>query len=91
MEVRSSRRLRTLVTQMARQGLSANEVAGALISMMARSKTLQSKAGYIDARPLTTNSTKFSCDARPDHTCGSNATGQTLHRRWPGGERRVRL
>ena len=38
--------------------------------MMARSKTLQSKAGYIDARPLTTNSTKFSCDARPDHTLG---------------------
>src|SRR5258705_2427955 len=37
MEVRSSRRVRTLVTQMAPRGLSANEVAGALISMMARS------------------------------------------------------
>jgi hypothetical protein len=35
--------------------------------MMARSK-LQSKAGYIDARPLTTNSSKSSCYARPDHT-----------------------
>jgi len=75
MEVRSSRRMRTLVTQMARQGLSANEVAGALISMMARSKTLQSKAGYIDAKPLTANSTKLSCDARPDHTCGSRLDG----------------
>jgi hypothetical protein len=29
---------------------------------------LQSEAGYIDARPLTANSTKFSCNARPDHT-----------------------
>ncbi len=33
----------------------------------------QSEAGYIDARPLTANSTKFSCNARPDHTSGSNA------------------
>ena len=38
MEVRSSRCLRTLVTQMAHRGLSANEAAGELISMMARSK-----------------------------------------------------
>jgi hypothetical protein len=37
MEDRSSRRLRTLVTQMAVKGLSANEIAGALIPMMARS------------------------------------------------------
>jgi len=29
------------------------------------------KAGYIDARPLTAHSTKSSCNARPDHTCGS--------------------
>ena len=35
------------------RGLSANEIAGALISMMARSTTLQRKAGYIDARPPT--------------------------------------
>ena len=39
MEVRSSERVRTLVTQMARRGLSANENARALISMMARSTT----------------------------------------------------
>ena len=58
MEDRSSRRMRTLVTQMARRGLSANEIARALISMVARSMTLQSKAGYIDARPLTASSTK---------------------------------
>ena len=31
---------------------------------------LQSKAGYIDARPLATNSSKSSCYARPDHTSG---------------------
>ena len=31
---------------------------------------LQSETGYIDARPLTANSTKFSCNARPDHTLG---------------------
>jgi hypothetical protein len=38
MEDRSSRRMRTLVTQMALvRGLSGNEIACALISMMARS------------------------------------------------------
>src|SRR4029450_3775608 len=35
---------------------------------------LQSKAGYIDARPLTANSMKPSCNARPDHTLGQTAT-----------------
>jgi tricarballylate dehydrogenase len=34
---------------------------------------LQSKAGYIDARPLTASSAKSTCDARPDHTYGSIA------------------
>src|SRR6476619_3214473 len=33
--------------------------------------TLQSKAGYIDARPLTASSEKSTCNARPDHTSGS--------------------
>ena len=52
MEDRSSRRMRTLVTQMAGRGLSGNENARALTSMMARStKPLQAEAGYIDARP----------------------------------------
>jgi len=37
MEDRSSRRVRTLVTRKARRGLSANEIACALISMMVRS------------------------------------------------------
>src|SRR4029079_8464510 len=34
------------------RGLSANEITGALIPIMARSEMLQPKAGYIDARPL---------------------------------------
>src|SRR5712672_1621002 len=34
---------------------------------------LQSKAGYIDARPLTASSAKSTCNARPDHTSGSKA------------------
>jgi hypothetical protein len=72
MEVRSSRRLRTLVTQLAGRGLSHNEIARALISMVARSTALQSKAGYIDARPPTTSSSKSSCYARPDHTLGQS-------------------
>ena len=63
MEVRSSRRMRTLVTRMAPgRSLSANEIARALISHDGQEPTLQQKAGYIDARPLTTNSTKFSCN-----------------------------
>src|SRR6516165_4205538 len=37
MEDRSSRCMRTLVTQMAPSGLSGNEIAGTLIPMMARS------------------------------------------------------
>ena len=41
--------------------------------MMARSLMLQLEAGYIDARPLTANSSKSSCYARPDHTFGSKA------------------
>ena len=71
MEDRSSRRLRTLVTLMAHRGLSANENASALISMMARSTTRSNQ------RPDTlmqdrkaVRSMKTSCDARPDHTFG---------------------
>ena len=69
MEVRSSRRPRTLVTLMAQRGLSANELSGALMSMMARSTRfnqrpdtlMQDRHRHID---------EPSCDARPDHTLG---------------------
>jgi hypothetical protein len=54
------------------RGRSANQIARALISMMARSNQLQSEAGYIDARPLSQIDDP-SCDARPDHTKGSLA------------------
>ena len=33
--------------------------------------TLQSEAGYIDARPQSRQIDETSCDARPDHTNGS--------------------
>jgi len=42
----------------------------------AGSATLQTKAGYINARPLATNSSKPSCYARPDHTYGSFASNR---------------
>src|ERR1700682_4424556 len=41
---------------------------------------LQSEAGYIDARPQTDSSTKTSCNARPDHTFGSNSEVGPLER-----------
>jgi hypothetical protein len=40
------------------RGLSANELARALISMMARSP-IQPKVGYIDARPFTERWSRF--------------------------------
>jgi hypothetical protein len=46
--------------------------------MMARSTTLQHKAGYIDARPPTASSSKSSCYARPDHTLGQKRRFQRL-------------
>jgi hypothetical protein len=76
MEDRSFRRMRILVTTRPVRGLAANETACAMTSMMARS-TNRSKP-----RPDTLmqdrnpdRSTKFSCDARPDHTCGSRRDG----------------
>ena len=75
MEDRSSRRMRTLVTQMVHRDLSAKKNACALISMMARSSNRSNQ------RPDTLmqdrnadRSTKPSCDARPDHTFGSFAS-----------------
>ena len=55
------------------RGLSANEIARALISMMVGSHNeLQSETGYIDARPHIRQIEETSCNARPDHTLGSN-------------------
>src|SRR6266481_3692227 len=64
MEDRSSRRMRALVTRMAHRGLSANEIARALISMMARSTTsskqrpdtlMQDRSPPARRRPLATH------------------------------------
>jgi hypothetical protein len=41
---------------------------------------LQSKAGYIDARPFTASSTKSTCNARPDHTLGQSVDLTTSRR-----------
>src|SRR6266849_4400219 len=64
MEDRSSRRARALVTRMAQWGLSANEVARALISMVARSTTrsnqrpdtlMQDRSPPLRRKPLATH------------------------------------
>jgi hypothetical protein len=39
---------------------------------------LQTEAGYIDARPQTCSPIETSCDARPDHISGRNATTALL-------------
>ena len=44
---------RDLVTRLAFEGLSENEIGRARISMMARSDLLQARAGYRSARPVT--------------------------------------
>ena len=48
---RSRRRVRDLVTQLAFEGRSENEIERARISMMARSDLLHTRAGYRCARP----------------------------------------
>src|SRR5215467_3529282 len=50
---RSRRRVRDLVTQLAFEGLSENEIGRARISMVARSDPLHARAGYRSARPVT--------------------------------------
>jgi hypothetical protein len=70
MEDRSSRRMRTLVTQMANRGLSANENARALISMMARSTTRSNQRPDTLMQDRICQVDETSCNARPDHTFG---------------------
>src|SRR4030095_16601119 len=72
MEDRSSRRPRTLVTLMAQRGLSANELSGALISMMARSTRFTQRPDTL-MQDRHRHFAEPSCDARPDHTYGSIA------------------
>ena len=51
--------------------------------MASELNALQSEAGYIDARPLTANSTKTSCNARLDHTYGSEPDPCDRSNKWP--------
>ena len=74
MEDRSSRRMRTLVTRLAPGGLSANEIARALISMMARSTTRSTQRPDTLMQDRICQVDETSCNARPDHTFGSFAS-----------------
>ena len=63
MEKRSHRRIRDL------EGLVANEIGCARISMMAREQeTLLQRAEYRRARPIISRSSHLACTARPVHT-----------------------
>jgi len=53
MEDGSSRRVRTLVTQMARRDLSGNKIACALISMMARSTCSNRRPNTLTQDPIS--------------------------------------
>src|SRR5262249_47005675 len=56
-------------------GLSANEIARALISMMARStKRSNQRPDTLMQDRISPNSNKSSCNARPDHTLGQERT-----------------
>src|SRR5262249_46925653 len=68
---RSSGRVRTLVTQLARSRLFRESGRMRADIHDGPEQTLQSEAGYSNARPHQSRSTKTSCTARPDHTVGS--------------------
>jgi hypothetical protein len=60
------------------RGLSGNETARALISMMARSTTRSNqRPDTLMQDRIAARSTKTSCNARPDHTSGQE------RRYWP--------
>ena len=67
MEKRSRRRVRDLVTQMAFEGLTGNEIGRARISMMARSNLLHERAGYRRARPIATQQIQLATHGRSIH------------------------
>src|ERR1700740_1512061 len=61
---RSRRRVRDLVTQLAFEGLSENEIGRARISMMAKSDLLHARAGYRSARPTTVQKIQLATHGR---------------------------
>src|SRR5215471_9767118 len=73
MEDRSSRRMRILVTHLAPvRGLPANQIACALISMMAGSTCSNQRPDTL-MQDRIARIEETSCTARPDHTYGSYA------------------
>ncbi len=70
---RSSRRVRTLVTQLARSRLIRESGRMRADIHDGPEHTLQSEAGYSNARPHN-QVDETSCTARPDHTVGSIAS-----------------
>src|SRR5580704_7156471 len=67
------------------RGLSANENARALISMVARSTRSNQRPDTLMQDRRADRSTKPSCDARPDHTCGPIAVINSLSSTWEVG------
>src|SRR4029077_3145058 len=66
---RSHRRIRDLVALPAFQGLDANEIGCARISMMAKEQKRSVQwAEYRCARPIISRSSNPACTARPVHT-----------------------
>src|SRR5438034_11569949 len=82
MERRSHRRIRDLDVLTAFQGLVANEIGCARISMMAsEQETLPQWAEYRCARPIISRSSHPACTARPVHT---EVHGQAMWTALPG-------
>jgi hypothetical protein len=74
MEKRSRRRIRDLVTQLASQGLSENEIGCARISMMARGTSAPFKGRIQKRKTKPLHRSNPACIARPVHTVGSFPT-----------------
>jgi hypothetical protein len=73
MEKRSRRRTRDLVTQLASQGLSENEIGCERISIMARSTNAPFTGRIQKRKTYPLHYSHPACNARPVHTDGSEA------------------
>src|SRR5438445_12591861 len=83
MEKRSQRRIRDLDVLTAFQGLVANEIGCARISMMAsEQETLPQWAEYRCARPIISRSSHPACTARPVHTKYMAKRGEPSGQSW---------
>ena len=74
MEKRSRRRIRDLVTQLASQGLSENEIGCERISIVARSTNAPFTGRIQKSKTYPLHYSHPACNARPVHTGGSQAT-----------------